>query len=69
LEGRLAGPWVEELKSTCQQLLREGREPQLRLDGVTFVDDDGLALLAQLRREGIVLADCSPFVAEQLRVV
>jgi len=67
LEGRLAGPWVAELKAAFQRLVREGRVPRLNLANVTFVDDDGLELLVEFRRDGVILTDCSPFVTEQLR--
>lgn len=67
LEGRLVGPWVAELKEACARMLGQGRRPHLDLANVSFVDDDGLRLLAQLRGEGAVLAECSPFVSEQLR--
>lgn len=56
LEGRLAGPWVEELRTYCRRVL----EPQQRctmidLTGVTFVDAEGKALLAQLWQQGVEL--------------
>jgi CheY-like chemotaxis protein len=69
LEGRVVGPWVEELKEACVRLLGQGRRPQLSLADVSFVDDDGLQLLSQLRRDGVLLVECSPFVAEQLKSV
>ena len=56
LEGRLAGPWVEELDSCWRQL---ATNPQGRtvvdLSGVTFVDVDGKALLARMWQQGAEL--------------
>ncbi len=53
LEGRLFGPWVEELNACCQRLLlSHGRSLMIDLSGVTFIDAEGKALLARLWREG-----------------
>ena len=67
LEGRVAGPWVGEVRTACEKILSEGRALKLDLADVLYVDPDGVALLAGLRSRGISLADCSPFVAEQLK--
>ena len=67
LEGRIVGPWVEELKEACARLMGQGRRPQLNLANVSFIDDAGLRLLSQLCRDGVTMVDCSPFVAEQLK--
>jgi hypothetical protein len=56
LEGRLAGPWVEELDSCWRQMTAN---PQGRtvvdLTGVTFVDVDGKALLTRMWQQGAEL--------------
>jgi hypothetical protein len=56
IEGRLAGPWVEEL-NTCWSL--GGAIPSSRtivdLTGVTFVDADGKALLTRMWQQGAEL--------------
>jgi anti-anti-sigma regulatory factor len=54
LEGRLVGPWVEEL-DRCWRELAGAPEEHLLLDltGVTFVDAPGKALLARMRRGGV----------------
>ena len=53
--GRLAGPWVNELRA-CWQYARNFA-PQARavmdLREVTFVDPGGEALLAEMRGEGV----------------
>jgi len=56
IEGRLAGPWVEELR-TCCRLTCEKHQPCTRIDltGVTFNDADGKLLLTQLWQQGIEL--------------
>ena len=62
LEGKLAGPWVEELDRCWHDMLANQGEPALRIDltGVTYVDAAGKACLANLLRRGVtfVAADC-----------
>ncbi len=66
IEGRLAGQWVDELKSICSRLLDAGKEVTLDLTALAFVDRQGSALLVELRSRGVALANASPFVREQL---
>jgi hypothetical protein len=57
LHGRLAGPWVDELRS-CWKYARE-RAPRARaivdLKEVTLIDQAGETLLAEMRRAGAEL--------------
>ena len=57
LHGRLAGPWVDELRS-CWKYARD-RAPLAHaivdLKEVTFIDEAGQALLAEMRRAGAEL--------------
>lgn len=56
LEGRLAGPWVQELYSYVEQaLVKRCRYTTIDLGGVTFIDAKGKALLACLWRDGVEL--------------
>jgi anti-anti-sigma regulatory factor len=57
LEGRLSGPWVQELDKCCRNALATGGKPGVRLDltGVTFIDSAGKELLTQLYRSGASL--------------
>jgi hypothetical protein len=57
---------VEELRRTCEPLVRDGRGLTLDLSGVSFVDRDGVALCRGLRQRRAALRNCSPFVKEQL---
>jgi len=53
LEGRLAGPWVEELSSYWRQIAGNQQSGVvLDLTGVTFIDACGKELLAKLWRQG-----------------
>ena|SRR5713101_199176 len=50
LEGRIAGPWVEEFNSSWHSLeaLLGSRQLQLDLRGVAFVDAKGRELLREI---------------------
>jgi len=67
LEGRVVGPWVVELKNSCEKVLTEGRSLKLHLAEVAFMDVQGVALLSSLRSRGVSLLECPPFAAEQLK--
>jgi hypothetical protein len=57
LEGKLVGPWVQEL-ADCWQPALSGRPPaeiHLDLTAVTFVDAAGKELLAKLHAQGAKL--------------
>jgi len=53
LEGKLAGPWVQELRDCWESKLASRRSSATRLDlrGVTFVDTSGKQLLAELHHQ------------------
>ncbi|HEU4438364.1 MAG TPA: hypothetical protein VFT36_03905 [Methylomirabilota bacterium] len=67
LEGRLIGPWVGELRDSCQPALDSATPLVLDLGKVTFVDREGIELLRMLADRDAQLTNCAPFVAEQLR--
>ena len=67
VEGRVIGPWVEELRRSCEPVLATGARLTLDLGDVSFVDADGVALIRSLRQRQVALSNCSPFVAEQLK--
>jgi ABC-type transporter Mla MlaB component len=68
LEGRLIGPWVEQLRESCENLIAQEKHVQLDFTDVTFADRRGVALLMDLQNRGVKLLNCSPFLAEELRV-
>ena len=58
LEGRLAGPWVDEF-ARCWKALTTAQDAGsicVQLDGVTFIDGAGRALLRTMHEEGAALA-------------
>ena len=58
LEGKLAGPWVEELKSYWRQLSgNQQSDAVIDLTGVSYIDADGKALLTKLWKQGAELRE------------
>lgn len=56
LEGRLAGPWVAELRDCWQRAVAREEEVGLVLKQVTFIDGAGEKLLAEICRSGAEIA-------------
>ncbi|MBV9180554.1 MAG: STAS domain-containing protein [Acidobacteria bacterium] len=69
LEGNLAGPWVEELRSLADQALSQKKAVSLDLEGVRFVDVQGVALLREFSQRRISQVNCSQFVIQQMKEV
>ena len=57
LEGRLAGPWVQELERCWVSTVGMRKRYPLSVDlsAVTYVDSDGKDLLKKLHQEGVTL--------------
>ena len=57
LEGRLVNAWVDELSACWGHLRASAAEPvRIDLDGLTFIDDGGKALLRAMHADGAILA-------------
>jgi hypothetical protein len=69
VEGRVVGPWVDELRHACQRILVTGAELILDLHEVAFVERDGLELLQSLVDRGVTIVNCPAFVREQLKAL
>ena len=67
LEGRLIGPWVEELRRLSDQALSQQKTVSLDLRKVWFVDLQGVDLLRYLAKKQVTQINCSPFVSQQLK--
>jgi len=67
LEGRVVGPWVEELRRICEPLLAEDRALKLDLAEVSYVDAEGVLTLNRFKSRGVKLNNCSPFVEQQIK--
>ena len=55
LEGKLAGPWVRELEDCWRNAANAERSVRVMLCAVTFIDDEGIALLARMYEHGAEL--------------
>jgi anti-anti-sigma regulatory factor len=69
LEGRVIGPWVDELRQSCQRVLATGATLTVDLAEVTFVERNGVRLLKDLLDSGVAVANCPAFVTEQLKAL
>jgi hypothetical protein len=67
LEGKLLGPWVDELRRVCEELHTPPTGLCLNLAGVTFIDPAGIELLGDLIRLGATISACTGFVDEMLK--
>ena len=68
VEGRITGPWVEELRTACNvHTFPDQVQLSLELADISFADAGGIALLRELRNRGVGLIRTTPFVAEQLK--
>jgi anti-anti-sigma regulatory factor len=55
LEGRLAGAWVQELEDCWRKAANSDRPVRVMVCAVTFIDDKGRALLADMHHQGAEL--------------
>jgi ABC-type transporter Mla MlaB component len=61
LDGKLVGPWVDELRRTITTL-GGGHVTRLNLTKLAFADAAGLSLLRALRRDGVELVGALPLI-------
>jgi len=67
LEGKLVGPWVDELRKLSDEALSQEKSLSLNLEKLWFVDARGAALLRELARRQVPQHNCSQFVRRQLK--
>jgi ABC-type transporter Mla MlaB component len=72
LEGRLAGQWVNALRSAWKKVRSEGNEGDRRrclvdLSDVTFIDRTGEAALAEMMNQGAEFVAAGLYTKELLR--
>jgi ABC-type transporter Mla MlaB component len=67
LEGKLVGPWVEELRKLSDEALSLQKNVSLDLERVWFVDSRGVTLLRDLAKRQVSELKCSQFVSQQLK--
>lgn len=69
LEGKLIGPWVDELRRLGNTALSQQKVLTLDLERVWFVDSTGVALLREFERREVSQVNCSQFISQQLKEV
>jgi ABC-type transporter Mla MlaB component len=67
LDGRLVGPWVEELRRLSDEALSRQEAVSLDLGKVWFIDAQGIALLRDLAGRRVAQVNCSQFISQQLK--
>jgi len=67
LQGRVIGPWVQEVHKACAVHLDNGRPLRIDLAEVQFMDREGIRLFQELLRRQVLLINCPPFITEQLQ--
>jgi ABC-type transporter Mla MlaB component len=68
LEGKLLGPWLDELSNLFTQAVERSEQIHLDLAAVTFADAAGAQLLDDLIRQGVIIVACSGFIGELLHL-
>ena len=71
LEGKLAGPWVDELEKCWRQALGHDRQIRVVLKTVAFIDAAGRRLLTDMHRQGtdLVAHGCmTKAIVEEVKV-
>jgi RNA polymerase sigma-70 factor (ECF subfamily) len=69
LEGKLIGPWVEELRQLSNTALLGNKTVTLDLKKLWFTDLAGAGLLRDLHRRQVSQINCSQFITQQLLAV
>jgi len=61
VEGRLSGPWVAELRTTCRNANRdlEGRKLVIDLSGLTVISREGDDAIVDVMKEGGARFSCA----------
>ena len=67
LEGKLVGPWVDEVRQACGAAVPLGARPRLDLSALSFADNAGVTLLRTLLDQDVTIVASSGYVAELLR--
>lgn len=67
LEGQVTRALLVEISRVCERVLATARRLTLDLSQVSFVDREAITLFRELTNREVTLANCSPFVAEQLK--
>ena len=67
LEGKLIGPWVDELRQLSNDALSQNKMVTLDLKKLWFMDLRGAELLRNLQQRQVPQTNCSQFISQQLK--
>lgn len=69
LQGRLTGPWVEQLSSKWDETrsARQGRRCLVDVRDLTFFDQSGESVLRVMKREGAEFTACGVCIKHVLK--
>lgn len=67
LEGKLIGPWVDELRQLSNDALSHNKRVTLDLKKLWFMDLRGAELLRNLQQRQVPQTNCSQFISQQLK--
>jgi hypothetical protein len=67
LEGKLSGPWVEELQRCWASLGQQKVPARINLRDVSYIDRAGRDLLLRMESQGTPLLECSEFLRDLLQ--
>lgn len=67
LEGKVVGPWVQEIRETCNQALLNFNRLILDMSEVSFIERNAIPLFQELQNRNVVFINCSPFLSEQFK--
>lgn len=70
LEGRIGGPWVDELRQSWSTAVKrsDANSVKVEMRGVSYVDRRGASLLSEMESEGASLVNCSDFIRQLIDV-
>ncbi len=71
LDGKLAGPWVDETERAWRSLVAAHPDKELLIDlnGVNYVDAAGKQLLRAVHRQGTQLEGSGPMMAPMIEEI
>jgi ABC-type transporter Mla MlaB component len=64
LEGRIGGPWVDELRNAWSKVAERASAVTVDMRGVSYVDHRGAELLLEMEREGASIVNRSHFIRQ-----
>ena len=67
LEGRLLGPWIDEVRQACNLALQPSTFLSMDLSSLTFVAATGTEFLRELISRGVKIGAYSSFTKELLQ--